>query len=793
MRLFKRVLMLLLALILLGVFVLWLTLHQSLPRLDGELKLPGLSASVQIERDALGTATVHAQNRHDLSFALGFVHAQERFFQMDLMRRDAAGELAELVGFAALPRDREHRVHRLRARLAASIATTNAADRDMIASYRDGVNAGLSQLGTRPWEYVLLGQAPVSWRDEDSALIIAAMYFDLNDASNARELAFSKIRAALPLSVYKFLSTSGGTADAPLLGLPLPSPTLPSAADLDFRKLDSALQRIPPTTAEPHTIPGSNSFGVAGALTQNGGALIANDMHLGLRVPSIWFRARLIYPNPRHHGESVDISGVSLPGTPGIVVGSNRHIAWAFTNSYGDWADWVRIAIDPTDQTRYRTSDGWDSIKTFTETIKVHGAADEKLEVRETRWGTILASDADDTPLALAWVATQPGGITLDQLKLELADSADEAVDIANRSGMPPQNMLVGDRVGNLEWTISGRIPLRRGGYDPLLPSDWSQPGVGWNGWLDPIFYPRIANLASHRMWTANSRMVDDKWLTRLGDSGYDFGARARQIRDALKVKEKFTPADMLEIQLDDRALLMAQWKVLLEKTLSNPTNDPALLEMKRQLVTWSGYADTASVSYRLVRDFRREVVDTVLDGFAAAVRVKFFDFKLPKLGQTETLVQTIVTQRPAHLLVPGYANWDDLLLKCASRVAHYLDQQRGGLAVRSWGEFNTSNIHHPLSNALPFLGKWLAMSHQPLPGDSFMPRVQGTDFGASVRLAVEPGHEEQGYLHMPGGQSDHPLSPFFGAGHQDWAQGKPTPFLPGKTKYILQLSPQIR
>ena len=793
MRLLKRILLLLVVLILLALLALWLTLHRSLPRLDGELQLPGLSAPAQIERDALGTATVRAQNRRDVSFALGFVHAQERFFQMDLMRRSAAGELAALVGAAALPLDRLRRPHRLRARFAEGVAKADPAEHDLLASYRDGVNAGLAQLDARPWEYLLLGQTPAPWRDEDSALIIGAMYFDLNDGGNTRELAFAKIHAALPPSVYKFLSASGGAADAPLLGLPLRSPTVPPASDLDLRKLDPALSRVPADAAEPHTIPGSNSFGVAGALTQSGAALIANDMHLGLRVPGLWFRARLTYPNPRHRGEDVDISGVSLPGTPGIVVGSNRHVAWAFTNSYGDWADWVRITLDPADPTHYHTADGWDSIKTFPEIIKVHGGSDEKLDVRETRWGPILGADADGTPLALAWIAAQPGGANLEQMKMELADTADEIVDIANRSGMPPQNIIVGDRAGNLEWSIAGRIPQRTGDYDPMLPSDWSRPNTGWNGWLDPNLYPRIANPNSHRLWTANSRVVDDEWLKLIGDSGYDFGARTSQIRDDLKAKEKFTAADMLEIQLDDRALFMAQWKGVLEKTLGNPGNDPALVAMKTQLANWSGHADTASVSYRLVRDFRREVVDTVLDGFAAAVRAKFADFKLPKIGQSETLVQAIVAQRAPHLLPPGYASWDDLLLKCATRVAHYLDKQPGGIAARSWGEFNQSDIHHPLENALPLIGRWLSMPREGLPGDSFMPRVQGTDFGASERLAVEPGHEDQGYLELAGGQSDHPLSPFFGAGHADWMQGKPTPFLPGATKYTLRLSPQSR
>src|SRR5262249_55731116 len=171
------------------------------------------------------------------------------------------------------------------------------------------------------------------------------MFFDLNDASNARELGFAKIHAALPASVYKFLSVAGGPWDAPLLGPAMPYPALPPAADIDLSKLDPKLLRVPAEKTE-RTTPGSNGFAVNGALTATHAALAANDMPLTLRVPNIWSRARLTYPNLRRSGESVDLIGVTLPGVPALVAGSNRHVAWAFTNSYGDWMDWVRVTVD---------------------------------------------------------------------------------------------------------------------------------------------------------------------------------------------------------------------------------------------------------------------------------------------------------------------------------------------------------------------------------------------------------------------------------------------------------------
>lgn len=791
--LLRRLPLLLLVLFVLAVATLWLGLRASLPQLSGQLNMPALNAQVTIARDAHGVASIRGSSRKDVLFALGFVHAQERFFEMDLMRRMAAGELAELVGAAALPLDRLHRPFRMRVRAEKIVAGLSAEQRDELQSYRDGANAGLAALASRPWEYWLLGAPPRPWSDADSLLVTAAMFFDLNDSSNARELAFARIKSALGDNVYKFLASSGGPWDAPLLGPAMKYPALPTAADIDLSKTDQKLLRMPPQPSERPTTPGSNSFAVNGALTGTHAALVANDMHLNLRVPNIWFRARLQYPSPRRQGAGVDLIGVTLPGAPALVAGSNRHVAWAFTNSYGDWTDWVRVNLDAQDKTRYRTAGGSEALVQSEEVIKVHNAPDEKLSVRETKWGPIIATDVDGTPLALAWTALQDGGIGAELTGMDVVENADEAVELANRCGMPAQNFVVGDSAGNIAWTIAGRIPKRSGGYDPLLPSDWSQPGTGWDGWVAPADYPRLPNPPAQRLWTANARTLDwqSPQYALIGDGGYDLGARARQIRDDLKAKDLFAPDDMLAIQLDDHAVMMGRWHDVLVNVLQKAADAPPGALLKKYTEDWDGRADPASVAYRVTREFRREVLDTILDGFAAAVRAKFPDFKLPILPQGEILVDAILNQRPAHLLAPGYTSWDDLLLKCAERVAKRLDAQPGGLAARTWGEADATRIRHPLSSSLPGLGWLLDMPSERLPGDSNLPRVQSATFGASERFAVEPGHEEYGYFHMPGGQSDNPLSPFYGAGHEDWAQGKATPFLPGETKYTLVLAPR--
>ncbi|MEO7066555.1 MAG: penicillin acylase family protein [Rhodanobacter sp.] len=788
----------LLALLLVAVIAAWWLLAGSRAQLDGMRTVPGLGANVSLSRDALGTVTLAGKNRTDLSYALGYVHAQEQFFEMDLMRRLSAGELSALVGPAALEVDLNHRRHRLRAVANAAYAQLPPAQKLQLDRYRDGVNAGLAALRVRPWEYLLLGSQPKPWRSEDSLLVIATMYLNLNsDGRNQRELQFTQMRAALPSSLVDFLLSPDATWEAPLTGSLSRSPVIPAAAVFDLRHAAPSTASASLTAASSLALdalrPGSNNFAVSGALTQSGAAMLANDMHLGLRVPNIWFRTRLRYPDPSAPNGQRDVNGVSLPGEPAIIVGSNGQIAWGFTNSYGDWADWVRVQRDPADTTRYQVPGGWAHIEVHDEHIQIKGQPDAILRVEDTRWGPIMGKDADGTPLALAWIGDQPHGYNLQLLGLEHAPDVHSALNLAPTFGIPPQNLLVADSAGHIGWTLAGNsIPLRVG-FDPLLPADWSKPGSGWQGWAAPAAYPRIENPQDGRLWTANNRTVDGAALALLGNGGHDLGARAQQIRGDLYAHGSFRPADLLDIQLDDRALFLRRWQQLLQETLAG-NHDPALQPLRQLTQTWSDHAAIASVDYRLVRAFRHSVTEAVLAPFVAPIQQQYPDFAWPTENNAEAAVWALIRQQPVHLLDPKYRDWHALLIDAATQVTRELGQQPGGLAARQWGEHNRSAIDHPLAAVLPgWLAYFIDMPSRPQPGDNNMPRVAGPAFGASERLNVAPGHEASGILEMPGGQSDNPLSPYFGAGHADWVKGRPTPLLPGKTEHTLTLQPLAR
>ena len=726
---------------------------------------------------------------------------------MDLLRRRAAGELSELVGEAALEVDREVRVLRLRAVARRATEALGGDERRLLSGYTEGVNAGLRDLGAPPFEYLLLRSEPRAWQQEDSLLCALAMYLTLQGQLPGLESSLALMHDLLPPELAEFLGPRGTEWDAPLEGEPFIQPAIPGPEVLDLRqeppRAVAHRRREAPAAFDPlrladvdeAAVYGSNNWAVAGTHTVHGGALLATDMHLGHAVPTIWFRASLVFPGS--DGEQ-RVSGVMLPGVPFVVVGSNGHVAWGFTNSQGDWADLVMLEPDPQDPEVYLTPEGPRRLERATETIHVKGGPDETLEVLSTIWGPVVDEDHQGRRRALAWVPLFEGGLNAAaQVRMEGVRSLDEALTLAAAVGIPHQNFVCADSTGRIGWTIIGRIP-RRVGFDGRRPTSWADGSRRWDGWLRPEEYPRVVDPPGGRIWTANARVVSGDALAIVGFGGYDLGARARQIRDDLLSLERASEADMLRVQLDDRAVFLERWRDLLLETLSPAAaaGEPRRAEARRLVEAWGGRASVDSVGYRLVRTFRMRVSRAVFDPLLAPCREvderMEYRGRRPNRGlrQWEGPLWALVTERPLHLLDPRFESWEELLLAQLDEVLDELTDDGAALADRTWGEHNTVPVRHPLSAAVPALGRWLDMPLRALPGDGNMPRVQYTFAGASERLTVSPGREENGYFHMPAGQSGHPLSPHYGDGHDAWARGEPTPFLPGPAVHVLTLRP---
>jgi penicillin amidase len=451
--------------------------------------------------------------------------------------------------------------------------------------------------------------------------------------------------------------------------------------------------------------------------------------------------------------------------------------------------DLVVLDVHPQDPQHYRTADGWQAFLEHEEVVQIHGAPARTQVVRSTIWGPVIDSDAQGRQRALRWLAHAPQATNLGLLRMETARDLEQAMQVAHTSGIPPQNLILADSDGNIAWTIMGKIPRRRG-YDGRLPGSWADAGRDWLGWLPPADYPRVVNPASGAVWSANARVANGEALRAIGDGGYALGARATQIRDSLLALEEASEADMLAIQLDDRALFLARWRELLLQALAAdaPRGNARRAELRRVLQGSAQRAAVDDAGYRLLRAFRRELAGRVFAGIVDACSGLDAGAIGSPPRQWEGAVWRILEERPPHLLDPRYASWEALVLAAADAAIQ--ECPAGDLARCTWGKANVVTIRHPLSAALPWLARWLDMPAESLPGDTHMPRVQGPSMGASQRFAVTPGDESSGYFHMPGGQSGHPLSPFYTAGHRAWAEGRTTPFLPGTDEHLLRLLP---
>jgi penicillin amidase len=789
-----RILLGLLGLVALALLSAYLYLRASMAQLDGVRRAPGLAGPVSVARDDHGVPLLQGSNRFDLAYATGFIHAQDRFFQMDLLRRVGAGELAELFGPRALPADKAHRLHRFRARAEQALAAMSADDRRFIERYAAGINDGVGALGARPFEYALTGTRPRPWSAADSLLVVWAMYFDLQGMQEPRELARGWIFDHTDPAQRAFLLPESSEWDAPLdqAAVAAAATPVPPTAPAWWGQRRAGRQPLRSASADFVDAVGSNNWAVAGSRSRDGAAIVSDDMHLGLQLPTTWYRLTMQFLDA--NGKPRRLSGVTLPGAPPVLtVGSNGHVAWGYTNAYGDFMDLVALQADPADPARVRTPNGWETLARHEEPIVVKGAPAEKLVVRESSLGPVR--EAGGRRYALHWIAHQPGALNVNHRQLELADTLADALAVAATIGIPAQNFVAGDDKGNIGWTITGMMPRRAQAAGASFPIAADGAVPTWDGALAPAAYPRVVNPADGQLSTANARQLMGAGAQLIGDGGFDLGARSHQVRAGLLALGPKTDVQAVYgVTMDDRAIFMAGWRNRAIAALDAAAikDKPQRAEFLRQLTSgWSGRASVESTGYRLARGYMWALHDLLFD--AANGAMGEVDAKANMQAASTrwpVVLGRLLDQRPAGWLPAAYPDWQALELAAIDQVIFDLTRDGKPLSAATWGARNTAAIAHPISMAAPALKRWLSVPADPLPGDANMPRVAGRNFGQSERMTVSPGKEEQGVFNMPGGQSGHPLSPYFLRGHAEWVAGTTVPLLPGRAAHTLTFTP---
>ncbi len=526
--------------------------RRSLPRVSGELVLPGLRAPVTVYRDEWGVPHIEAQNEHDLYMAQGYVTAQDRLFQMDLTRRAAAGRLAEVIGPSQIETDKLFRALNLRRAAEASVQAYSPWARELLDAYTAGVNAFIEEAKREkrlPIEFTLLGYEPEPWSPVDSALIGKLMAYDLGG-----NFAAEVYRLQLRNQVGPEL------ADQLMPVYPEDGPTMiryrgAEAAGLTARELADAGSTLDLTgllalLPAPDEGRGSNNWVIAGTGTRSGKPLLANDPHLGARTPSIWYEQHLVVPG------QINAYGVMFPGAPGIVIGQNERIAWGVTNTNPDVQDLYIERRNPENPYQFEYMGRWEDAQVYRELIPVKGQDPVPFEVVVTRHGPIISEvvgDPDNRPeeaLALKWTAHLPTPELEAVLLFPKAQNWEEFREALRFFQVPTQNFVYADVDGNIAYRTGGLVPIRKKG-DGLLPVPGWTDEYEWAGFIPFDEMPEAVNPPEGYIVTANNKVIDDAYPYFLT---YSWSQPYRAMRIIELIEEKFgdlTADDMQAMQVD--------------------------------------------------------------------------------------------------------------------------------------------------------------------------------------------------------------------------------------------------
>jgi len=541
-RIVVLIVIVLLLLLLGGLVWGYLMARSALPQVDRQIQVHGLSEPVSVVRDSHGVPTIEASNFDDLYFAQGYVTAQDRLWQMDGMRRYAAGELSEILGPDFIQHDREQRILGMRAAARKTVEVASPESRLHFEAYARGVTAFIeSHRDHLPLEFRILQYQPRPWTPEDSALIAGQMIQDLTHYGYRNALTREKILARLGPALTADLYVNSSVHDHP----PTVSHRVARKSDSDDDDNDdsgpenSVVKNIQPAPAqeevsEPSLLAGSNNWVISGAHTVSGKPLLANDMHLGHQMPNLWYEAHL-------KSGGLDVAGVTLPGMPYVVMGHNQRIAWGFTNVGGTVEDVYIETFNAAGQ--FLTPDGWKDAIHRRETIHVKGRPDESVDVVVTRHGPIITSllPGETRQVALRWTVYE--GAHDPFFAVNSAQNWQQFQNAFSQLDAPGQNVVYADVDGNIGYHTTGKIPIRASG-DGSLAQDGSNNAHEWTGYIPFDKLPNVYNPSSGIIATANSRISPDKYQYSIS-TGWEAPWRSERIYQVLESGKKFSETNI--------------------------------------------------------------------------------------------------------------------------------------------------------------------------------------------------------------------------------------------------------
>ena len=743
----------------------YLWLRTSLPQTTGTIAVPGLGGAVKIVRDADGIVTIRADNEADAFYALGFAHAQDRLFQMEMMRRLGAGRLSEVVGADTLGVDTYMRILGLYRLAEAEAARLPDDMRATVEAYAAGVNAFLEvRSGALPPEFQLMGVDPEPWRPADSLVWGKLMAMQLS-GNWSDELLRYRLSGKLPSDRLNELWPAPPNDD---LGVP------------QAEKPDDRAEISPPLPALLQEQGASNSFVVAGSRSATGRPLLANDPHLGLQNPIQWYLVRIETPN-------LQLVGATAPGVPMLIIGHNGHVAWTFTTTHSDTQDLFLEKLLPDDPTRYVGPGGAMAFETREEVIKVAGEADAVLPVRYSRHGPIL-SDAPSLEwtdrehvLALAWPALANDDATaLALYRINRARSAAAFKAALADFHSPMQNIVYADTAGHIGFIAAGRMPIRKklSGAGQMPAPGWSGD-YDWNGFLPFDALPQSADPPAGWIATANNDIRPPGYTPFLG-ARWEPPYRFRRIADLITATPKHSAETLAAIQLDTLSLAAQELMPILLGHMHGeiPGRESTALEMMR---TWDFRVGRDRPEPLIFTAWVAELNRTLLrDALGDMLR----DYASSNLTEVVKLIRTESSPWCDDHGTPDVETCGVAVYNAFFRAFGKLADAYGSDPTQwRWGDAHRARFSHPLFSRIPVLSDLL---HDPIPtdGDNFTvnratPRIDFESVvypdvhGAGLRAVFDLADLDRSRFIIAGGQSGNPLSAHYGDQVKRWRDGQ--------------------
>jgi len=773
-----------------ATFIWWIA-YRPLPQVDGRISLPGLKAEVTVDRDAWGVPHVKAKSLEDMAEAQGYVMAQDRLWQMDLLRRVARGQLSEILGSATLPIDRRFRTLRFGHAAERDAGLLAGDDKLAIEAYSRGVNRFIETHQDKlPLEFTLLKYKPAPWKPSDSLVIAGYMYQTLTNTWE-EELNRAKVTQRVGPDRAKDLFSEQAALDHFVIGDPnVPddgsqrtgtdsdedddddditpdtvlkaqanSPTPPAFVDLTSSLSPSVLGWLAESQSDLRRGLGSNNWVVDGSHTATGKPLLANDTHLELSIPPIWYEIHLTAPG-------WNVKGFTIAGAPLIIIGHNDHIAWGFTNNDADVQDLYAEALNPANENQYSVHGKWTDAAIDDETIHVKDAPDDHLKIMITRHGPVVHREGN-TAYALRWTATEPGGLANSYNVVGKAQNWEQFRQLMKKVWGPAQNAVYADTRGNIGYIVAARIPVRKKGHGEVpVPGD--SDDYEWTGYIPFDKLPQALNPASGFIVTANARVVGPAYKPYLTDH-WEEPYRTARIWDLLHDKHDLRPADMLSVQTDIYSyphVFLADQLVAAAKAV--PPADPRTRQLIANAKDWNGMADADSTVVPFLNAVRLESLRMILEPYLGR------DTQLYQWRSTAFL-QRVLTDRPQNWLPKNYKTYDDLLIAAADNSVRQLQERTASARIEdwSWKRFDSLDMFHPLGRQ-GILKSLLSITGKPQGGTAFSPRAATPRHGPAMRFVADLSNWDDSIMLIPAGQSGE-----FGSSHYSdqfhyWYEGKP-------------------